>query len=160
MNWAWIAEYGLFVIVFLDFDGVLHPQYVGQPVPDAVVFCHLPRFETVMREFPGVEIVISSLWRYQFSLSNLRARFSEDIRQRIIGTTPLASYADGAYVPAKREQEILRWLADNQRIGEAWLALDDAVWQFQKHQDRVVACVHYRGFDEEVADELRTRLLG
>jgi hypothetical protein len=148
------------VIIFLDFDGVLHPQYDGQPVPDAVAFCHLPRFELVMREFPSVEIVISSLWRYQFSFSNLKARFSEDIRPRIIGTTPLLRYDDGFYVPAKREQEILRWLADNERIGEAWLALDDAVWQFQNHQDRVVACLHYRGFDEEVAKTLRARLLG
>jgi hypothetical protein len=146
------------VIIFLDFDGVLHPQYEGQRVPDEIAFCHLPRFETVMREFPGVEIVISSLWRYQFAPSKLKARFSEDIRQRIIGTTPLLEYADGTYVPAKREGEILQWLEDNGRVGEAWLALDDAVWQFQNHRDRVVACIYYRGFDDEAADTLRARL--
>jgi hypothetical protein len=47
---------------------VLHPQYEDQPVPADVAFCHLARFETVMRDFPQVEIVINSTWREQFSL--------------------------------------------------------------------------------------------
>jgi hypothetical protein len=48
------------MILFLDFDGVLHPEYDGQAAPADVVFCHLPRFEAVMRDHPEVEIVISS----------------------------------------------------------------------------------------------------
>ncbi|MEI8159118.1 MAG: HAD domain-containing protein [Burkholderiales bacterium] len=48
------------MVLFLDFDGVLHPQYDGQAVPENVAFCHLPRFESLMRAFHAVEIVISS----------------------------------------------------------------------------------------------------
>lgn len=48
------------MILFLDFDGVLHPQYEDQVVPAYVAFCHLSRFERVMRDFPAVQVVISS----------------------------------------------------------------------------------------------------
>jgi len=37
------------MILSLDFDCVLHPQYEKQRVPADVVFCNLPRFEAVMR---------------------------------------------------------------------------------------------------------------
>ena len=59
--------------LFLDFDGVLHPQYDGEPTPKEVCFCHLPRFEAVMRRHPGVQIVISSTWRQQFGMRGRRA---------------------------------------------------------------------------------------
>jgi hypothetical protein len=36
------------MILSLDFDGVLHPQYEKQLVPTDVAFCNLPRFEAVM----------------------------------------------------------------------------------------------------------------
>ena len=42
------------MILFLDFDGVLHPEYDRQAAPADVAFCHLPRFEAVMREHPEV----------------------------------------------------------------------------------------------------------
>ena len=60
--------------LFLDFDGVLHPQYDGGPTPKEVCFCHLPRFEAVMRQHPGVLIVISSTWRQQFNVEDTRHR--------------------------------------------------------------------------------------
>ena len=94
------------MILFLDFDGVLHPEYDGQATPADVVFCHLPRFEAVMRDYPEVEIVISSMWREQFPLDALRARFSPDIAGRIIGATPVTPRIDGKYMLARREGEI------------------------------------------------------
>lgn len=41
------------MILFLDFDGVLHPQYEDQPVPSDVVFCHLTRFTWSLRGTAG-----------------------------------------------------------------------------------------------------------
>ena len=98
------------MILFLDFDGVLHPEYDRQAAPADVAFCHLPRFEAVMRDHPEVEIVISSTWREQFPLDDLRARFSPDIAARIVGATPITPRIDGKYLPARREGEILDWL--------------------------------------------------
>ena len=146
------------MILFLDFDGVLHPEYDDRAMPEDEAFCHLPRFEAIMRDFPAVEIVISSMWRYLLPLEALRERFSEDIRARIIGATPLIEREEGKYLPARREGEILQWLTENNRQAEEWIALDDATWQFPIHRSRVIGCVHFRGFDDEAADVLRTRL--
>ena len=146
------------MILFLDFDGVLHPEQDREPTPAEEIFCHLPRFEAVMREFPTVEIVISSMWRYQFTLDQLRARFSPDIAARIIGTTPQTERIDEEYRPARREGEILDWLAAAGRNNETWIALDDAIWQFQQHRDMLVECVWYVGFDDQTAARLRFKL--
>lgn len=146
------------MLIFLDFDGVLHPEHDNEPTPAEDIFCHLPRFEAVMREFPMVEIVISSMWRYQFTFDQLRARFSPDIAARIIGTTPQTERIDGKYLPARREGEILGWLAATGRNDEPWIALDDAAWQFAQHRDRLVACTWHVGFDDQAAMLLRTEL--
>jgi hypothetical protein len=146
------------MILFLDFDGVLHPEHDGEPTPAKRVFCHLPRFEAVMRDFPAVEIVISSMWREQFSLDALRARFSPDIAARIIGATPLTPRVDGKYMPARREGEILDWLTAAGRTHEPWLAMDDATWQFQQHRDRLIACTWYGGMDDTAEATLRAKL--
>ena len=146
------------MILFLDFDGVLHPEYDGQATPADVVFCHLSRFEAVMRDHPEVEIVISSTWREQFPLDDLRARFSPDIAARIVGATPITPRIDGKYLPARREGEILDWLRHAERDHEPWLALDDAAWQFQRHRDRLIACTWYVGFDDAAEAALRAVL--
>ena len=148
------------MILFLDFDGVLHPEYDRQAAPADVAFCHLPRFEAVMRDHPEVEIVISSTWREQFPLDDLRARFSPDIAARIVGATPITPRIDGKYLPARREGEILDWLRQAEREHEPWLALDDAAWQFQQHRDRLIACTWYVGLDDTAEAALRTLLAG
>jgi hypothetical protein len=146
------------MILFLDFDGVLHPEHDGEPTPPDRVFCHLPCFESVMRDFPAVEIVISSTWRYQFSLDELRARFSPDIAARIIDATPQTERIEGQYLPARREGEILEWLRANGRENMEWIALDDAAWQFQEYRDRLVACTWYLGLDDAAESRLRNLL--
>lgn len=150
------------MILFLDFDGVLHPQYDGAWVPPGQAFCHLPRLEVVLRGFPGVDLVISSEWRKQFPLDALRARFSHDIAARIVGATPAlasAAHAGRRYVPARREAEMLQWLGLAGRPADGpWLALDDAIWLFDRYRDRVVACAARTGFDGAVEAVLRRRL--
>jgi HAD domain in Swiss Army Knife RNA repair proteins len=50
-------------LLFLDFDGVLRPVHSDK----ADYFCLLENFEAVMREFPGVRIVIASTWLLIFT---------------------------------------------------------------------------------------------
>ena len=144
------------MILFLDFDGVLHPEYEGQATPADVAFCHRPRFEAIMRDYPCVEIVISSTWREQLTLAALQAQFSPDIAARIIGATPIIPRMDGKYIPARRESEILGWLAAAVRAHEPWLALDDAAWQFQLHRNRLITCTRHLGLDDKSEAALRT----
>lgn len=146
------------MILFLDFDGVLHPEYEREPMPSEQSFCHLLRLEAILREYPHVEIVITSMWRYEFSITDLRNRFAEDIRHRIIGVTALEEHQNARHLPARREGEILDWLMANDRMGDPWIALDDATWQFQKHKDKLVACVSYVGLNDEAENKLRAML--
>jgi hypothetical protein len=44
------------MILFLTFDGVLHPMK-----RENRSLVHVPRFEVVMRDYPAVDIVISSV---------------------------------------------------------------------------------------------------
>ena len=111
-----------------------------------------------MRDFPDVEIIISSMWRYQFTIDQLRARFSPDIATRIIDTTPQTERVGGNYLPARREREILDWLVASGREDVSWIALDDAAWQFQQHRDRLVACTWYVGLDDAAGARLRSAL--
>ncbi len=138
------------MFLFLDFDGVLHPQYDGVPTPVGEVFCHLSLFESIMRDFPPAEIIISSTWRYQFSIEELRSKFSPDIAARIVGMTPQTEQDEREYVQARREVEILEWLAISGR--------SDAAWLFDKHRDRLVHCTWYVGLNDTVEFKLRSAL--
>jgi hypothetical protein len=143
------------MILFLDFDGVLHLEGEGHLPNDGTDFCFLPSLEALLREFPHVRIVISSSWRERLAFEALLAPFAEDIRPRILGVTP----PRGARIPhsfAHREGEILAWLQAHGAADEPWVALDDAEWQFDRHKDRLVVCGSFVGFDAKACADLRT----
>lgn len=142
------------MILFLDFDGVLHPDGFKYPVTDFRYFHLLPRLESLLRLHPHVRIVISSLWRLRMELQQLRAIFSRDICDRVIDTTPLPlRFDDAIYILDFREREIVRWLEANGGIDQPWVALDDA--PFLHHVDRLVPCEPLVGFDEGAERALR-----
>lgn len=116
------------MILFLDFDGVLHP--VGSTERD--YFCRLPLLERFLTEdAPGWRIVISSSWREYFALDLLRQHFSPGIRERIDGCTPCdgdrhlnATWgAQASLYP--REIQIRHYLAKRSLPTSDWIALDD-----------------------------------
>ena len=141
------------MILFLDIDGVLHPD---PPQPDQRLRS-LPRLVEILRDHPQVEVVISSLWREKLSLDQLRDLFPADLRERIIDVTPIAERIDG-WLPARREGEILEWLQASGRADELWLAIDDQKWQFTQRRDRLIACDFYDGITDAIEAELRQRL--
>jgi hypothetical protein len=141
------------MILFLDFDGVLHSD--GTDGPNAPLFCKLPDLEALLRQFPRVRVVISSTWREHHSLDELRVHFSPGMRTRIIGSTPGPRRDGYGYAPAQREDEIVAWLVANGGSDQPWVALDDADWQFSQHLDQLVVCNHETGFDDRARDELR-----
>lgn len=140
------------MILFLDFDGVLHPF----ERPNGV-FSLLPDFERVMRELGDVDIVISSTWREAHTLDELRSLFSPDMQERIIDVTPVFSDPDHPYI---REAEIAAWLREAGREDETWAAIDDTEWLFSPRCRNLVLVDTDVGFDEEVERELRGRLSG
>ncbi len=136
--------------IFIDFDGVTHPW--GE-VED---FRCLPLIESVLREFSEARVVIASDWRTLFSLSNLIARFAEDIRPRIVGATPHMLPRHGSELHGLREREAMLWLAQHEANVEAaaWCAVDDAPGNWLT-RSRLVLTDFKRGFTEEDAEALR-----
>ncbi len=137
-------------MLFLDFDGVLHPAFC----PDEEHFCRRPLFESVMRRFPDVRIVISSSWRRVYAIDYLRSRFSRDIAERIVGTTQL-------WVPDEslnRLQEIVAYIERKGLEHAAWLALDDSAFEFPTHCANLLLCDSRVGLTEERAEVLAQRL--
>ncbi len=137
-------------VLFLDFDGVLHPSFC----PEEEHFCRRPLFETVMRKFPGVRIVISSSWRHIYAIDYLRSRFSRDIAERIVGTTQLWVPDD----PMNRHREIIAYLDGRKLEQAAWLALDDSAFEFPKDCVNLLLCDSRFGLTEARAEELARRL--
>jgi HAD domain in Swiss Army Knife RNA repair proteins len=107
------------MIVFLDFDGVLHPFRDRYTRP----FCDLPRFEAVMGRMPSASIVITSTQRENQTLTQLRAPFARDIAARIVGVTPDMPVTSAAQISGSRHREILAYLREYP--DEQWLAVDD-----------------------------------
>ncbi len=115
-------------ILFLDFDGVTHPEACTA----AQLFCGLPLIEEVLLRHPRVEIVISSSWREHRGLQELQGHFSPALRERVVGCTPV--YRQDPCEPAQRyvrEIECTSWLQSN-RPSALWLALDDNPRLFRK----------------------------
>jgi hypothetical protein len=144
-------------LLFLDFDGVLHPMHEHRPTPIEDCFCHLPLFESVLRESSGTRIVISSTWRLKFDLDQLRSHFSNDIAARIFDVTPLYPL-DAPPLVTQREWEIMQWLRMNAQADVRWAALDDAVYEFREFRPHVIGCRSWEGFTSSVALELLERL--
>ncbi|MBK6631534.1 MAG: hypothetical protein IPG33_11115 [Betaproteobacteria bacterium] len=137
-------------VLFLDFDGVLHPSLCLE----AEHFCRRPLFEEVMRRFPAVRIVISSSWRHHFAIERLRPSFSGDIAERIDDTTSL--WVPGG--PANRFEEIMAFVCSRGLDEAGWLALDDSAFEFPRSCANLVLCDGRFGLTEDVAMRLAGRL--
>ena len=114
-------------VVFLDFDGVLHPA-VETPEGTAL-FQWIPQLAGLLQSHPDVAIVIHSTWREAHTLAQMRA---------LLG--PLGDRVVGAVGAGEKAQAILDYLHAHPQI-ERWIVIDDAAAQFQVAlPDTVVAC--------------------
>ena len=112
----------------------------------------VPNFERVMRDYPEVDIVISSAWRESSSLVELQSHFSQGFKERIIDATPVLQLLDHKYL---RQAEITAWLRDAGREYESWVAIDDSDWLFPPECRNLILVNGQVGLDMETADRLR-----
>lgn len=152
------------MILFLDFDGVLHPENFTNRQP---ALCRLPMLEEVLREFPAVEVVISSPWRLKWpdqrvATLELRKHFSPDIALRVAGVTPHRRSLDGKFAPEglylyHRHLEIEAWLRKYRPPGTPWVALDDRAYSFKPFLESLMEIDPATGLTTEDLEELRRR---
>jgi len=140
------------MILFLDFDGVLHP--VNR---ETGVFIFLTHFESILRDFPEVDIVISSSWREDHSLKELQSYFSVDIKQRVIDVTHVLHHLSHQYL---RQAEILLWLREAGREYEGWIAIDDSDWLFSPACRNLILVDTNIGFNSATEKNFRAKLSG
>ncbi len=140
------------MILFLDFDGVLHS--FGEKI--ANYCCYLPRLESVLRDFPEVQIVVSSDWRKHHDLEELRTFFSPDIADRVVGVTPdLSSTMNKLNHTSIRYLEAKAWQDKNQYEGP-WVALDDDPLNWLENDPHLIFCDD--GFADHEEQTLRQAL--
>jgi hypothetical protein len=123
------------MILFLDFDGVLHPAVNGEPD-----FCRLPLLWEILRACPHVDIVLSTSWRELYCQDDLVQLVTrgggEDLAHRFIGSTPSFLREKNVTYLWHRNTEILTWLEGNGCSHRAWLAVDDTARWFPKNSPR------------------------
>lgn len=147
-------------ILFLDFDGVTHPD----PCRKEAFFCQLPLIEDVLRENKHVDVVISSSWRYDHRLPELKAYFSSDIRTLVIDVTPsVARTDDEGWIPPHllqhhREWECRKWIRQHCPMDTPWLAIDDVSDWFLPGCADLLSTRSELGFQPEQASKLREML--
>lgn len=130
-------------LLFLDFDGVLHPTHFAGENP----FNRVSLLEEALSDSPP-GIVISSSWRFTHSIEKLGHLLPSSISKSIIGIT-------GAPVIGKhpRFQEIQTYLAIH---GQAdWRALDDSYWEFPSPCRELIRCNPNTGLGDKQLLDLR-----
>jgi len=143
------------VILFLDFDGVMHP--FGCTI--ALYFCRLELLEAWLRQRPGLDVVISCSWREAHPLDEMRSYFSEDLQPRVIGATPVVKRDEWAQYGGEppplrfeREMEVLSWLRESGEPWRPWVAVDDQAWLFKPFCERLVVVDGSVGLTERDLD--------
>jgi len=134
-------------VVFLDFDGPLHPMNAIQ------FFIHLDRFEALLRDAPDVQVVFSTSWQLLTSFEHLKTVFLPDLRHRAEGGT--AQLAPAGF--AARERLAKQWMEAFGK-GRRWVSIDDDLEAFSPRSGRLLWCPE--GYREQEDDELRRWLTG
>lgn len=127
------------MILFLDFDGVLHPDSAflvrGKPVLRAKgeLFMWANLLVDALADRPHVQIVLSTSWARELGFSRARGFLPEPLRPRVIGATwhsQMGRHPDDLHRSrlnwwdgATRYAQIKRWVS---RSGiQDWVAIDD-----------------------------------
>jgi hypothetical protein len=140
-------------VVFLDFDGVTHPDPIS-----GRLFMQLPLIEGVLREYGRVPIVLSTTWRENHSLEVLREKFSADFSLRVLDATPVLDRSLRSSHPAlisqsSRQAEVEAWLYKNLNMAHAWIAIDDRGHWFEPGCRNLLITNRHTGFTS--ADAIR-----
>lgn len=154
-------------IVFLDFDGVLHPEDVrliqGRIVlmPDGHnLFEHADLLAEHLAPRDDIDIVLSTTWVMRKSFDFAKSRLPEALQRKVIGATYHSSMASDAWgisgygwLNQTRYQQIGRYVRRH-RV-EEWLALDDddSGWP-DAMRHRLVKCDEWGGIGEALDDFL------
>lgn len=126
-------------VLFLDYDGVLHPNEVylerGRPVlrTEGELFMWLPPLIDLLKSYPHVQIVLSTSWSRVFGFDRAKRALPESLIERVIGATWHSKMGkcpySGMRLPvswwdeATRFEQIMRYVERARLV--RWVAVDD-----------------------------------
>lgn len=126
------------MILFLDFDGVLHParavmdQHGPELAGDGSLFMWADSLAELLAEHPHVQIVLSTSWVRHLPFEQVRDFLPVSLRRRVTGSTWHCILHDPAYsqnLPmtywhdSSRYQQVRRWVRLHRL--RKWVAIDD-----------------------------------
>ena len=163
------------IVLFLDFDGVLHPSDVylerGRPVlrTQGELFMWSHSLVDALKSYPNVAIVLSTSWARVFGYERAKKALVEPLRTRVIGATWHSSMAKcqfsgmklqyGWWDEASRFEQIIRYVEGARLV--RWMAIDDQgeSWSPQ-YTDNLILTDPSRGIaDPRALAELHARLV-
>jgi hypothetical protein len=122
-------------VLYLDFDGVVHPEPVHWSVRRGAyltaeleaagrrLFEHAELLEELLEPYASLRIVLSTSWAVEYGYSRAAKRLPEGLRKRVIGATFHSSMDRAAFRKMPRGGQVLSDVA--RRRPSVWLALDD-----------------------------------
>jgi hypothetical protein len=118
-------------VLFLDYDGVLHPGPVilrkGRPtlVEPGHLFMWAASLEKLLLPHPDIRIVLSTSWCVHRGFTRARDELPADLRTRVIGSTWHSQLMKSEFLEKPRFYQILEWIARAHPRPARWLAVDD-----------------------------------
>ena len=155
------------MILFVDFDGTLHPSWTFHEGAQRVTakpytgpwLVEAPTLEGILRPYlPRLEIVISSLWARTNGLGTAQAMLPTTLAERVVGSVWTTTESCGDTQPLTRYDAIRAWLDQHRPKHVMWLALDDDDRGWPAHERRRL--VHAKGTlaSREVQQDLAGKL--
>jgi hypothetical protein len=156
-------------VLYLDFDGVLHPEGVyWHPKRGAYLhaeyefaghrlFEHAELLESLLAPYPDVALVLSTSWVRQYRFEGARSRLPEALQARCIGATFHTQMDRVAFDASFRGRQVQ---ADAlRRRPQAWLAIDDTDEGWEGARQHLVLSHEVHGIAEpQVLEQLRHAL--
>jgi hypothetical protein len=145
-------------VLYLDFDGVLHPEGVYWHPKRGVyihaeyeraghrLFEHAQLLESLLTPYPDVAIVLSTSWVRQYRFKGTAKRLPPGLQARCVGATfhtQMDRYAFDATARGLQVQaDVVR------RRPSTWLALDDVDEGWERAREHVLITDAVHGISE------------
>jgi hypothetical protein len=154
-------------ILFLDYDGVLHPDEVYLTRAKGIVlradghnlFEHAELLADTLESHQDVRIVLSTSWVHALDFNKAKARLPERLQSRVKGSTWHSSGNKYEWNALTRYQQIMRYVLRHNL--QDWLALDndDVGWPDHKRH-HLIHTDDWGGLGGTVGalDDLQTKL--
>lgn len=119
------------LVLYLDFDGVLHHEDVRwtakgprlfAPAPYRL-FQHVELLETLLLPHPQVSIVLSTSWAVRYGCAGAARRLPKGLKEKVVGATYHSAMDRASFLAAPRGMQI--WSDVYRRQPVDWLAIDD-----------------------------------